>query len=269
MPELSIIIPTFNAIKTIEETLNSIRTQTFQDFELIVFDNHSNDGTLEILRNESRIDTLIVENDKGIYDAMNKATRVATGKWCYYIGSDDILFDNQTLEKVFELDNSHIDFMYGNVLLKNKQVIYDGLFDTSKLSMKNICHQALFIRRKVLIEKGLFSLKYKAYADWHMNISCFCDPELKVKYTPQTIAVYNEGGFSAGFYDIAFHKDKYQLIQEHLNITLSSAQKYSYCYEYALVLKRRKKLVKSFSFLLKSILFVPNRIQRLRKYVKF
>ena len=138
MPELSIIIPTFNAIKTIEETLNSIRNQSFQDFELIVFDNHSNDGTLEILRNESRIDTLIVENDKGIYDAMNKATRVAKGNWCYFIGSDDILFDNQTLEKVFEIDSSHIDFMYGNVLLKNKQSIYDGPFDALKLSLKNI-----------------------------------------------------------------------------------------------------------------------------------
>ena len=95
-PFISIIIPTFNAESTILKALESILQQTFKDFEILIIDGLSKDKTIEIVENlkDSRI-KIHSDKDIGIYDAMNKGIHYAQGKWLYFIGSDDYLYNNE------------------------------------------------------------------------------------------------------------------------------------------------------------------------------
>src|SRR2546422_844446 len=108
MPIFSIILPTFNSAAQIATALESILNQTFNDFEILVLDGCSGDNTIEIAKSykDTRI-RIWSEKDEGIYDAMNKGIEKATGKWLYFLGSDDELYNNAILEKVFHKVNTY------------------------------------------------------------------------------------------------------------------------------------------------------------------
>src|SRR4249920_3431468 len=100
-PFFSIIIPTYNSESSLNKTLDSILSQTFTDFEIILTDGVSKDDTIAIAEsyNDSRL-KIHSEPDKGVYDAMNKGMSLATGKWLYFIGSDDYLYNDEVLQTI-------------------------------------------------------------------------------------------------------------------------------------------------------------------------
>ena len=99
--KISIITVSYNAAKTIEQTISSVVNQTYQDIEYIIIDGGSTDGTMDIIRKyEDRIAYWISEPDKGIYDAMNKGIDVATGDYVYFLGADDRLVDANIIDKI-------------------------------------------------------------------------------------------------------------------------------------------------------------------------
>jgi glycosyltransferase involved in cell wall biosynthesis len=203
MPFLSIIIPTFNSSKTLEAAVNSVLQQTFIDFEILIIDGLSQDKTLEIAKeyNDERI-KIWSEKDNGIYDAMNKGISKATGEWIYFLGSDDRLINNKVLDDVFgNRKAQEYDLIYGNVLWGESAELYYGKFDEFILSYTNICHQAIFYKRKILTQEGGFDLSYPALADWKLNIHCFLDPAIKTLYLPYLIAKFNINGSSKDFKD--------------------------------------------------------------------
>src|ERR1019366_6920119 len=107
MPKLSIIVPTFNSSTYIERCLQSIRIQTFRDYEVILQDGASSDDSVQIARsfrdaNAGMDIKLFSGKDEGVYDAMNKACRVARGEWLYFLGSDDELHDANVLSAVMD-----------------------------------------------------------------------------------------------------------------------------------------------------------------------
>lgn len=196
-PYISIIIPTLNSDETIEECLNSIISQTFSNFEIILLDAVSDDNTINIVRDfrDKRI-KIHSEPDKGIYDAMNKGIKLAIGEWLYFLGSDDRLYNNNVLNNVFKyMINGKYQVIYGNVLRDNK--IYDGEFDWLKFYTLNICHQAIFYKRDVFNKIGEFNLKYRVIADYDLNIRWFLNNKIKKKYIEEIIAEYSEDGFSS------------------------------------------------------------------------
>ncbi len=102
IPLVSIIIPTYNSAKTLSKCLDSLVNQTFQNFEVIILDGKSSDDTVSISLRYTDIFKnirLISERDKGIYHAMNKGIEMAKGEWLYFLGSDDYILENSTLEK--------------------------------------------------------------------------------------------------------------------------------------------------------------------------
>lgn len=210
MTEISIIIPTFNSAKTLAVCLDSILKQSFTDFEVLIMDGLSTDNTLEIVKSYHDVRLIISsEKDNGIYDAMNIGITKAKGTWLYFMGSDDSLYESNTIEQFFNnalLKNNEI--VYGNVYSTRFNGIYDGLFSYSKLMNQNICHQAIFFRKSVFATIGTFNTKYKAHADWEHNIRWFFSSKISKVYVNLIIANYADGGFSSTHNDDVFTRDK-------------------------------------------------------------
>ena len=100
---VSVVTVVRNGIKTIEQTILSVINQDYHDFEYIIIDGVSTDGTLEILNKYSdKISKIISEPDVGIYDAMNKGIALANGDWVYFLGCDDVLYESSTLSRILE-----------------------------------------------------------------------------------------------------------------------------------------------------------------------
>lgn len=195
-PLFSIITPTHNAYGHLEKCINSIFNQSFSKWEHIIVDGGSSDGTLELIKKYPHL-KWISEPDVGIYDAMNKGIKLAKGEWLYFLGADDYLYDNKVFENLISHLKSNVDVVYGNVSSTRWNGLYDGEFNSKKITDKNICHQAIFLRRIVFDKVGLFNLRFKVYADWEHNWRWFFNPSIKHKYAPLTIAEYADGGFSS------------------------------------------------------------------------
>jgi glycosyltransferase involved in cell wall biosynthesis len=207
-PKISVIIVVYNAVKTLEKAMNSVLQQTYKNIELVIIDGGSVDGTLEILKKyeESKL-KWISEPDKGIYDAMNKGIRIASGEWLYFLGADDELFDNKTLENIFKESNvDDVALLYGNVKRGASKRPYDGVFAYQKLLKKNISHQAIFYNKNIFKKIGNYNVRYKTHADWDLNLRCFEYKNISARYIDRIIATFGTGGLSVN-YDIPFLRE--------------------------------------------------------------
>lgn len=225
-PLISILIPTYQSDKTLRRTLDSLTSQEFMDWEAWIIDGVSKDGTMDIVRGYAGADGrihFISEPDQGIYDAMNKGIRLAKGQWLYFLGSDDYLYDSHVLGSFREdLAGNDLDLVYGNVFLDKKRQVYDGEFSLEKLLRQNVSHQAEFFRKDLFQRIGEFNIRYKAFADWDLNIRCFIDPSVRIAYRDRLVAMFSEGGVSAK-YDVIFMREG--LIPAKLKILKDAGKK--------------------------------------------
>lgn len=174
---LSIVTVCYNAAKDLNLTIESVLKQTYKDFEYIIIDGNSNDDTHIILERANKLFhqkdikiTIISEPDKGVYDAMNKAVHIASGKWINYMNAGDIYYSNTCLEEFFHkpIDNN-VGYCYGDCievyrwgelqLSQNKQLKKNNIMPFS--------HQAVFVK-VALMQNNLFNLKYKIVADYDL-----------------------------------------------------------------------------------------------------
>lgn len=185
LPLVSIIIPTFNSSLTIAETIQSIINQTYSNIEVLVMDGLSEDATCQIVKEfvvKYSFITLVSEKDQGVYDAMNKGIHLSRGDFLYFMGSDDVFFEKDTLEKMTNQIEVDDDFIYGNVMFKNNKQIYSGKSSINKLINQqiSICHQAIFYSRQTFKICGKYNLKYFIHADYDFNIRCFKNKKLNI-----------------------------------------------------------------------------------------
>ncbi|MEO7534677.1 MAG: glycosyltransferase family 2 protein [Ferruginibacter sp.] len=218
-PKISVIIPTFNAEKTIAKALDSILFQAFSNYEILVLDGKSADGTLEIIKSyaeKNECITWLSKKDDGIYDAMNNGIKKAKGDWIIFMGSDDSFFSDDVLLRVNNAigENKASRMIYGNVHLnksigfENESLVYGGEFHTRRILYANICHQSIFYHQSLFQELGVFNTKYKLLADWDFNLRCFnlANPH----YLDIIVSNYFVGSTSAQNVDDLFKKDLVQ-----------------------------------------------------------
>lgn len=215
--EFSIITVSYNAAATIEQTILSVIRQDYSNIEYIVIDGGSTDGTVDIIRKyEDNIAYWISEPDQGIYDAMNKGIRRATGDYVYFLGADDWLRDDEVMQEVaaFIRRFPGYSFYMGNVFLYAPALGWTkrqkGGRSTEEIKRGKMCpHQGLFTSRG-LMRTG-FDTKYKIAADYAFllrHIVCgarFCPMDIDVAY-------YGLLGSSSGG---AMYDEYIELIREY------------------------------------------------------
>lgn len=203
---LTIIIPTFNSSATISRAIKSIIEQDFTHWELLIMDGQSTDSTIQIAKSfhAPRIH-IFSEHDKGIYDAMNKGIKKASGDWLYFLGSDDWLLSTHTLSDVFSNSITQYDVIYGDVEAPHLPPEHKGEWTIQSIDF-NRCHQAIFYRKDVFKKIGVYSLEYPVLADHDLNLRWYFNSKIKKKYLPLPIAHYSSGGYSEKVADSMFYK---------------------------------------------------------------
>ena len=165
-PLFSVITVTYNAAAAVEPTLRSVTNQTFSDYEYIIIDGGSTDGTADIIRQyEDKITFWSSEPDGGIYDAMNKGIRAAHGEWLIFMNAGDTFYNETTLQNVADILRDTDEMVYGNAYTTDGKLYCDMQISHYKL-MKGemICHQSIFARRKTF-DNNMFDTNYRIIAD--------------------------------------------------------------------------------------------------------
>lgn len=216
IPKISIITVVYNAVCTIEQTILSVLSQDYDNYEYIVIDGGSNDGTLAIIEKYSeKISFWVSEPDQGIYDAMNKGIRNAKGEYVYFLGGDDLLFNSEVLKCTSSFLQSKFNVYYGNVVFKKRNIIYDGKFSSLKIVTRNISHQSIFYPKEIF-EKYSFETKYKIFADYELNLKLYGNSSYSFVYIPLTIALFNdEGASGSNVLDACFEDDRFEIIKSN------------------------------------------------------
>lgn len=208
---ISVVIPTFNASKTIEAAISSVLDQLTPP-QLIVVDGGSTDDTVGIVERLAPGSVVASGPDRGPYDAMNIGLDFVREQWVYFLGADDVLL--RTLHEVRRyLKNSETNY-YGDVVLMSRRKHLRGPSTWARLSETNICQQAIFYSRLTFTDRR-FSLKYPVLADWAFNLEAWHTSPFR--YIPVTAALYSGTGLSMTTPDSAFLQDRARLIRGALD----------------------------------------------------
>ena len=199
-PSLSIITVVFNGEKYLEQTIISVIDQTYENIEYIVLDGASSDMTIEIIkRYENDITVWKSEKDNGIYDAMNKGIDLATGDFIWFLNAGDVIYENLTVEKIFENYNNKIDVLYGQMQLINEDGLDVSIFKVPKsLTYRDfmygmaVSHQAIIIKKELI---SYYNLNYKVVSDHDWIISALKKSKNIIK-VDLVFSKYLLGGFS-------------------------------------------------------------------------
>jgi len=165
--KLSIITINRNNAEGLRKTIESVVCQTFTDFEYIVIDGASSDGSVDIIKKYAdKISYWVSEPDNGIYNAMNKGIKVAKGEYLQFLNSGDWLFSNTILENVFSL-NRNEDFLYGNYYDKSSDIFITPPILSAFYFYKNtISQQCVFYKESLFSNYNLFNEENKVASDW-------------------------------------------------------------------------------------------------------
>lgn len=206
MLKYSIISICKNCKKDLLETLNSIKNQEFDmnTVEIIVIDGNSTDGTamaVELFRNENKhINlTFVSENDRGIYDAMNKGVKNANGEWCVFLNAGDLFYNSFALQILNKASDPKYDIVYGDAIHKYKNkgkiVTAKNERDITYLHGMEFCHQSAAIKREYLIANP-YSLEYRIAGDCDFFTKAFKNGA-RFKHTQGVVAVFSKDGISS------------------------------------------------------------------------
>lgn len=189
--KVSVITVSYNAVHCIEETIKSVISQDISDFEYIVVDGASMDGTRDVLESYKAFFTkYISEPDTGIYEAMNKAINMAEGDYCIFMNAGDTFASSHVLKDVLPVLGSY-DIYNGNAIYMKENVIRWYRKSQKDVSLpffykSSICHQATFIRTS-LLKKYKYDESLSMVSDWKFWIEAICKG--KATYLPIDIDI--------------------------------------------------------------------------------
>lgn len=222
--KISILTATYNSAKTLRDTMESVLRQNYKEYEYIIIDGASRDATLDIVKEyepkfEGRL-KYTSESDKGIYDAMNKGIKMATGDIIGILNSDDFYTADDALQRIAEaFEHNDIDATYGDIHYVNdddltKMVRYysSAVFKRSFMRYGLMpAHPSFYCKREVYEKYGSFDTSYRIAADFENLLRLIFIHRIKTLYIPKDFVTMRTGGAStAGF------ASRLKIMRDHL-----------------------------------------------------
>lgn len=200
--KITIITVNYNNKEGLKKTIESVISQNYIDYEFVIIDGGSNDGSVALIDSYSRINNWISEKDKGVYHAMNKGIKMAKGDYVIFMNSGDIFYDQDVLSKFIPELDSNLGIVYGNSLYYNESGYIREEYPPAELNYSffrsaGINHQAVFIKRKLFFQYFFYQESYKISADWDFFIRIVCLYKISYKYINQFVCRYDFSGMSA------------------------------------------------------------------------
>ena len=217
--KITIITVCVNAEKTIKDTIESVLKQSYKDFEYIIVDGKSSDDTLKIISkyDDKRI-RLISEKDKGLYDAMNKGIKLATGDIIGTINSDDILASEDVFQTVIDNFDENTDVIYANIKYYNEdfsKVKRDFISGTKENDYFCPAHPSMYVRKQIYEKIGTYNINYKIAADFDFMVRCNLN-NVRYKYIDKYFVYMRYGGKSNGFVGyLENYKECFEILRQN------------------------------------------------------
>ena len=205
-PKISIVTISYNSSKTIRDTIDSVLNQDYENIEYIIIDGKSTDDTIKIINSYGdSISYFISEEDDGLYDAMNKGVRAATGDVVGILNSDDFYYNNHVISDVAEVFTfNDVDSVYGDLLYVDT-VDIDNIrryWKSGDFQLKNmrkgwtVPHPTFFVKKDIYNKYGLYSIRLKSASDYEMIIRLLYKNRISVSYLPEILVKMRIGGIS-------------------------------------------------------------------------
>lgn len=204
--KISIITVCFNSAVTIRDTIESVLSQDYPNIEYIIVDGASKDETMDIVREyEGQIDTVISSPDKGIYDAMNKGIRLATGDVVGLLNSDDFYADESVITQLVGcMESAGADTVFADLVIvdANNTGRIIRYYDSSTFYPGRLrygwmpAHPTFFVKRELYDKHGIFSLDYRIAADFDMVARLLYAESVSYSYLPRVVVKMRAGGAS-------------------------------------------------------------------------
>lgn len=218
-PLVTVVTITYNLIKNgrreqFIQSLESVQNQTYDNIEHIIIDGASDDGTVELIKEYADKGWIkyISEPDTGLYDAMNKGAKMASGKYLSFLNSDDYFSGLEGIEKsVVALERSKADYSYAQAIILNEAGVRILLHPHTQVEFSQIfvempfCHQAIIVKTDVFKRIGMFNLRYKSAADYDFVLNLFFN-NCKPVYVSYEFVTFRLGGYSFEHQEMAINE---------------------------------------------------------------
>jgi glycosyltransferase involved in cell wall biosynthesis len=213
-PLISVITVVFNGEKYLEQTIQSVINQTYDNVEYIIIDGGSTDETLDIIRKyEGMVDYWISEGDEGIYDAMNKGLNVFSGEWVLFLGADDKLFDNDIFKSIF-FCHYNADAIFGSIVYDNGK-IFKSTIGLKTLFINTVHHQSVFYN-SCLFNNFHYDITKYIVSDYELNLRLYLFSKHYI-YVNKHISQCSMEGISHSQDGINVYKDMFFIRSGYIN----------------------------------------------------
>lgn len=193
-PKITIVTVCYNTVNSIDMTIKSVINQIYSNIEYIIIDGGSTDGTVDIIKKYSgKIAYWISEPDDGIYDAMNKGIKAATGEWINFMNAGDRFYNDEVISKMFSEVDPTVTIVYGKLMKHIEGYHYEYVvLPLSKMSSEmSVSHQASFI--KLSYHKSrLYDATFKSSGDYDFFYHAFFMDKVKFQYIPIIVADFDD-----------------------------------------------------------------------------
>ncbi len=201
--KITIITVTFNSGKYLEEAINSVIRQTYNNIEYIIIDGGSNDDTLSIIEKYKKyISYYISEKDNGIYDAMNKGILASTGEIIGFLNSDDTFYDSDVVKKIFDSFDDNTDCVIGDIIFVNNKNNLKRKYTSKNFSIKYFeyghmpPHPSFYLKKNFYINYGLYDINFKISSDFDLISRLMYKNIINFKIIDLVIVRMRDGGIS-------------------------------------------------------------------------
>lgn len=242
--KLSIITINYNNLEGLKKTVESVVNQTWKEFEFIVIDGGSIDGSAAYIESQSEhIDYWVSEADQGVYYAMNKGIEVATGEYLLFLNSGDILYNDNMLFVIKKSLLLDMDIVYGDLWIVGEQGRgfrnrYPDFIDFPFLKQTSLGHPSTFMKKELFNTYGLYRTDLKIVSDWAFFVKVFCRHKVSHCKINHIIATFYEGGLSTS---TVYHQ---QHIEERKKVLFEMFDLYDASFdEFIMKFEQQKELV--------------------------